>query len=224
MSRRAYRAVLVKNAEVADVRSRLSDGKLWVGVDVGKAEAFAVIRDSKGAFERPWKVKLPGEIRELVSRLESLGSGDEITVVMESTGTYGEALRQVGGLAIACRVGGDGAVEGSGSVADGSTRDLANMAGSSGGVGVEVLAGGDGRGVVAVSDVIARAEGVRRSARLGGGRSSGAEVGVVGPSADDVGEDRGIAGQCAHDAGCAHDGSRRGVRQTVCSGGVECGT
>jgi transposase len=85
---------LVKHVEVADVQSRLSAGALWAGVDVGKAEALVMIRDSKGAFERPWKVKLPGEIRELVSRLQSLRSRHEITVAMESTGTYGEALRQ----------------------------------------------------------------------------------------------------------------------------------
>ena len=65
MSKKAYRATLVKNVIVADVHSRLSEGALWIGVDIGKSEALAVVRDSRGTFERPWKVKLPGEIREL---------------------------------------------------------------------------------------------------------------------------------------------------------------
>lgn len=94
MSKRAYRAVLVKHVELEEVKSRLKEGPLWAGVDVAKSEALVVIRDSTGAFERPWKVKLPGEIRELVSQLQSLRSGAEIKVAMESTGTYGEALRQ----------------------------------------------------------------------------------------------------------------------------------
>ena len=94
MSRKAYRATLVKNVIVEDVSSRLSEGALWVGVDIGKSEAFAVVRDSRGTFERPWKLKLPCEIREFVSRLQSLQAQRELTVVMEATGTYGEALRQ----------------------------------------------------------------------------------------------------------------------------------
>lgn len=94
MARRAYRAVLVKNVDADEGLSRLSDGPLWAGVDVGKSEAFVVIRDSTGAFERPWKVKLPGEIRELVSGLQTLQSRRGVRVAMEATGTYGEALRQ----------------------------------------------------------------------------------------------------------------------------------
>ena len=54
MSRKAYRATLVKNVIVEDVSSRLSEGALWIGVDLGKSEALAVVRDSRGTFERPW--------------------------------------------------------------------------------------------------------------------------------------------------------------------------
>ena len=94
MVKRAYRAVLVKNVVVSDCLSRLSGGALWVGMDVAKAEVLVVVRDSAGVFERPWKVKLPGEIPELVSRLRELQAERGIQVAMESTGTYGEALRQ----------------------------------------------------------------------------------------------------------------------------------
>ena len=94
MSKRAYRGVLVKNVEVEGVLSRLSVGALWIGMDVGKSEVFVVVRDSAGVFERPWKVKLPFEIPELVSRLKALQEQRGITIAMESTGTYGEALRQ----------------------------------------------------------------------------------------------------------------------------------
>ena len=94
MSKRTYRAVLVKNVAVEEVLSRLSEGSLWVGIDVGKLAAFVVVRGSDSVFERPWKVKLPSEIRELVSRLKVLHEHRGITVTLEATGTYGEALRQ----------------------------------------------------------------------------------------------------------------------------------
>ena len=103
MNKKAYRSVLVKSVELSAVLSRLKEGALWVGMDIGKGAALVVLRDSAGQFERPWKVKLPGEIRELVSRLQTLKLDREVTVVLESTGTYGEALRQAltdGGLAV----------------------------------------------------------------------------------------------------------------------------
>ena len=93
MSQRAYRAVLVKNVTVEEVLPRLSEGSLWAGIDVGKLEAFVVVRGSNSVFERPWKVKLPFEIPELVSRLRVLQAQRGLTIAMESTGTYGEALR-----------------------------------------------------------------------------------------------------------------------------------
>ncbi len=94
MNKKAYRAVLVKDVEVSSVLSRRSVGALWVGMDVGKSEVFVVVRDGAGEFERPWKVKLPVEIPELVSRLKGLQESRGITIALESTGTYGEALRQ----------------------------------------------------------------------------------------------------------------------------------
>ena len=89
--------MLVKNVEVESVLSRLSVGALWIGMDVGKSEVFVVVRDSAGVFESAvggWKVKLPFEIPELVSRLKVLQAQRGLTIVMESTGTYGEALRR----------------------------------------------------------------------------------------------------------------------------------
>lgn len=103
MNRKAYRGVLVKNVEVSSVLSRLSGGALWVGMDVAKQEVFVVVRSSAGDFERPWKVRLPFEIPELVSRLKTLQEQRGLQIALESTGTYGEALRQsltAAGLAV----------------------------------------------------------------------------------------------------------------------------
>ncbi len=88
---------------MSDVLLRLKAGGLWVGRAVGKAAVLVVVRDSAGEFERPWKVKLPSEIRDLVMRLQTLPAARGVTVTRESTGTYGAALRQAltaGGLAV----------------------------------------------------------------------------------------------------------------------------
>jgi len=74
---------------------------MHVGVDMGKRAFLAVVRWEDGRFERPWLVENPGEIREFVDLLRRAGRGRELTVAMEPTGTYGDAMRQAlsdGGL------------------------------------------------------------------------------------------------------------------------------
>jgi len=63
-------------------------------MDIGKGEIFTVIRWSDGTFERPWKAANPTEIGPLVGLLQALAGDRAVTVAMESTGTYGDALRQ----------------------------------------------------------------------------------------------------------------------------------
>lgn len=94
MRNRAYRSTEVKHIEVSELLNRLAEGPVWVGVDVGKLTALAVVRDSQGHFERPWKAKIPSEVRELVRCLRELARQRNLVVAMESTGTYGDALRQ----------------------------------------------------------------------------------------------------------------------------------
>jgi transposase len=65
-----------------------------VGTDIGKRAIVAVVRWEDGGFERPWLVKNPEEIGELIGLLGEMGRGRELRVAMEPTGTYGDALRQ----------------------------------------------------------------------------------------------------------------------------------
>ncbi|MEX0713376.1 MAG: hypothetical protein WD278_13555 [Pirellulales bacterium] len=53
MRKRAYRATVVKEVKVSEVLGRIAEGPVCVGLDVSKAEVFAVVRDSLGEFERP---------------------------------------------------------------------------------------------------------------------------------------------------------------------------
>jgi len=92
--KRAYRAADVKNVRLERVLASSPSGTVSVGLDVGKFEVLAVVRWADGTFERPWKVKNPSEIRQLVRLLREVSVKHALMVTMESTGTYGDALRQ----------------------------------------------------------------------------------------------------------------------------------
>lgn len=66
-----------------------------LGVDVAKFELMAVARWPDGSFARPWRIVNPDEIALLIARLNELGAAcPGLVVAMESSGTYGDALRQ----------------------------------------------------------------------------------------------------------------------------------
>lgn len=94
MRKRAYRAIAIKNLNLTELMSRLAPGLVQVGVDVAKNELLVGLRDSADAYQRPWKVKQPIEIRELIQVLLDLAKVHPLVVAMESTGTYGDCLRQ----------------------------------------------------------------------------------------------------------------------------------
>jgi transposase len=92
--RRAYRSTAVKKVALEKLLELAPVGDVHLGMDIGKGEVFTVIRWSDGTFERPWKAKNPTEISELVALFQVLAKDRAVTVAMESTGTYGDALRQ----------------------------------------------------------------------------------------------------------------------------------
>jgi transposase len=91
--RRKYRAVSVKNVDLDSVED-LAEGALTVGLDIAKDEVFVVVRDVTGEFLRPWKAKQPTELRALVELFEALAKKRPVVFGLESTGTYGDAIRQ----------------------------------------------------------------------------------------------------------------------------------
>ena len=92
--RRAYRATAVKKVHLEGVLEAAPAGIVHVGLDVGKQEIFAVFRFEDNTFQRPWKARNPSEIGLLVRLLRTVAEHRTLTVAMESTGTYGDALRQ----------------------------------------------------------------------------------------------------------------------------------
>jgi len=103
MRKRAYRSTEVKSVSIAEVVARLGEGRVWLGLDIGKSTIMGVVRDATGYFERPWKVRNAHEIHELVMKAKQLSEERTLVVAMEPTGTYGDPLRQAltdAGLAI----------------------------------------------------------------------------------------------------------------------------
>ncbi len=74
-------------------RDRLGQ-KAAVGIDVAKNELVVCVVWADRVFERPWRVKSPGELGVLVDRLVELNRRCPLTVAMESSGTYGDCFRQ----------------------------------------------------------------------------------------------------------------------------------
>lgn len=90
---KAYRATDVKNVQMQSLLKRAPEGAVTVGLDVAKNEVFVVVRWSNGEFERPWRVRSPGQVGMLVALLKELGQARPLITAMESTGTYGDPLR-----------------------------------------------------------------------------------------------------------------------------------
>src|SRR5436305_12634617 len=98
MKKRAYSATDIMHVDWQRILKSRTGQEAVVGVDVGKLDIRVVLRWADGAFERPWAVDNPGQIGALVAavvgRLSADGRRPAVRVAMESTGTYGDALRQ----------------------------------------------------------------------------------------------------------------------------------
>ena len=97
--RKSYRRISVKDVCVEELLDRgLLSGECGttVGLDIAKKELVVVIRWGDGTFERPWSVGNPDEIELLVVLLRRVARVVDggLRMGMESTGTYGEAVRR----------------------------------------------------------------------------------------------------------------------------------
>lgn len=95
--RRKYRRTPVKKVALEALKeiAILKGGAgTCVGLDISKDEIVPIVRWPEGAYEAPWKVKNPSEIPELIALLQMLKETcGSLTIGLESTGTYGEAVR-----------------------------------------------------------------------------------------------------------------------------------
>ena len=95
VSKRAYSRVKVKSVDVDQLIAKAKDvAQISLGLDIGKLEIVACLRWSQGQFERPWSVNNPFEINALVDLCVETNKVVKVVVAMESTGTYGDAVRR----------------------------------------------------------------------------------------------------------------------------------
>jgi transposase len=94
MSRKAYRATNVNDMNWEQLALGKEGLGVTLGVDVGKFDVLVVCRWADGRFERPWRVKNPREIPTLVTLAKRVQTDRKLVVAMESSGTYGDVLRQ----------------------------------------------------------------------------------------------------------------------------------
>ena len=94
MNSRAYRATHVNDVKWDEIACGREGCGVTLGVDVGKHSLWAVCRWADGRFERPWRSGNPMEIPSLVSLIKRMSMGRKLVVAMESSGTYGDSLRQ----------------------------------------------------------------------------------------------------------------------------------
>ena len=94
MKSKAYSARNVNRISLDSILLDRDGQDLWAGVDVGKYELRLVLNWGPGAFERPWTIENPYDLRVLLPLLRRLAAGRKLVVAMEPSGTYGDALRQ----------------------------------------------------------------------------------------------------------------------------------
>lgn len=96
-TKRSYRRISVKKISEEQLKEaclKHGGASTSVGLDISKEDIVAVVRWSDGQFEAPWNVKNPAEIPELIGLLKMMSQTcDSLTIGLESTGTYGEAVR-----------------------------------------------------------------------------------------------------------------------------------
>lgn len=94
MGKRKYRSVLVKEVVVARVVEQLVEGRVVFAVDVAKEWMYGALMESGHSVLKTIRWSHPTETPDVVSLLGELRSaGVDVTVAMEPSGTYGDALR-----------------------------------------------------------------------------------------------------------------------------------
>lgn len=92
--RSPYSLVDVNDVSIPSILERRRGHPAVIGVDVAKGELIACLVAADRSFDRPWRIKSPGQVRLLVAKLLELGGHCPLVVAMESSGTYGDPFRQ----------------------------------------------------------------------------------------------------------------------------------
>jgi transposase len=91
MKKHHYRAKKVSDINWNQIKEKLAGNAAVLAVDVAKEKQYALLSTPDNSVSELWYWQHPEQTREVLMGLESLRC--PLTVVMESTSTYGDALR-----------------------------------------------------------------------------------------------------------------------------------
>ena len=92
MSNHRYHTLEFQAVDWAWVQEQVAGGRVVFGVDVAKHEMVATVMRSEQAVVVTMRWRHPQQTRAVVERLQALAQGVPVEVVMEPSGTYGDAL------------------------------------------------------------------------------------------------------------------------------------
>jgi transposase len=92
--RSPYSLVDVKSVSVESVIEARRGQACIAGTDVAKHELVIGLYWPDRSFDRPWRVRVPAEVGVAIGKLQELRRQCPVVLAMESSGTYGDVLRQ----------------------------------------------------------------------------------------------------------------------------------
>jgi len=91
MKKHTYRTKKVNDIDWAQLKERINANEAVFAIDIAKEKQFALLSTADDEVSQLVCWNHPEQTQELLAQLKNLGC--PLTVVMESTGTYGDALR-----------------------------------------------------------------------------------------------------------------------------------
>jgi len=91
MNKRTYRSKEVKNIDWNMLEKSLSGEDISVAIDVAKQVQFAVLTNKDASISELFRWQHPAQTPEMLEAIRGLGCA--VTVIVESTSTYSDALR-----------------------------------------------------------------------------------------------------------------------------------
>lgn len=94
VKKRVYRAVNVKTVSIEELRDELGGQRCVCGIDVAKTNFFATLMNERREVVVTIKWEHPTQTTEFLELLEGVDA-ERIEAVMESSGSYGDALHHI---------------------------------------------------------------------------------------------------------------------------------
>ena len=93
MKKRAYKATNVNRVNIESLKKKIQGKEIVIGIDIAKTDNYATIMTKERESIITVKYKQPAETMRFIEFIQNL-QASRCEVAMESTGTYGDPLRE----------------------------------------------------------------------------------------------------------------------------------